>query len=101
MLGQIIDQAHEGIPDNLDFASPPEFIYLHARNIRALGKDVLALEAQTQSRGSRILVRSMSGSLFALVAAAEDPEFPASEVIAELVKAISSRYGGLISMTSS
>lgn len=92
LLGQIIDQAHEGIPDNLDFASPPEFIYLHARNIRALGKDVLALEAQTQSRGSRILVRSMSESLFALVAAAEDPEFPASKVIAELVKAISTRY---------
>jgi hypothetical protein len=92
LLGQIIDQAHEGIPDKLDFASPPEFIYLHARNIRALGKDVLALEAQTQSRGSRILVRSMSESLFALVAAAKDPEFPASKVIAELVKAISTRY---------
>ena len=83
MLGQIIDQAHEGIPDKLDFASPPEFIYLHARNIRALGKDVLALKAQTQSRGSRILVRSMSESLFALVAAAKDPEFPAGKVIAE------------------
>jgi hypothetical protein len=93
LLGQIIDQAHEGIPDKLDFASPPEFIYLHARNIRALGKDVLALEAQTQSRGSRILVRSMSESLFALVAAAtKDPEFPAGKVIAELVKAISTRY---------
>ena len=83
LLGQIIDQAHEGIPNKLDFASPPEFIYLHARNIRALGKDVLALKAQTQSRGSRILVRSMSESLFALVAAAKDPEFPAGKVIAE------------------
>jgi hypothetical protein len=111
LLGQIIDQAHEGIPDKLDFASPPEFIYLHARNIRALGKDVLALEAQTQSRGLANLgaldaeslfahpmrgklvslrhvdhimnASTSSGENVALVAAAKDPEFPAGKVIAE------------------
>jgi len=83
LLGQIIDQAHERIPDKLDFTSPPEFIYLHARNICDLGGDVLALEAWNRSRGSRILVRSMSESLFNLVAAAKNPEFPASKFIAE------------------
>ena len=63
--------------------SCPEFIYLYAENICELGKDALALEKQNRSRASRILVRPMFESLFALVAAVRDSGFPARKLNAE------------------
>lgn len=83
MLGWILDQAHERLPEKLDFTSCPEFIYLHARNICDLGKDVLTLEGLNRTRASRILVRPMLESLFSLVAAIKDPDFPAKKLDAE------------------
>jgi hypothetical protein len=83
LLESILDQAHERLPSKLDFTSCPEFIYLHAENICELGKDALALEKQNRSRASRILVRPMFESLFALVAAARNSGFPARKLNAE------------------
>jgi hypothetical protein len=83
LLEWTLEQAHERLPEKLDFTSPPEFIYLHARNICELGKDALALEELNRSRASRILVRPMLESLFALVAAARNADFPARKLNAE------------------
>jgi Family of unknown function (DUF5677) len=83
LLEWILDQAHERLPEKLDFTSPPEFIWLHARSICDLGKDVLTLETLNRSRASRILIRPMLESLFALVAAVKHPDFPARKLNAE------------------
>jgi Family of unknown function (DUF5677) len=83
LLESILDRARERLPANLDFTSCPEFIYLQAENICELGKDVLALEKLNRSRASRILVRPMLESLFALAAAVSNPGFPPRKLNAE------------------
>ena len=75
----LMEAYHERKDDEL----PEAFAFRHARNVQAIGRDVIFLYENQRFVAAQISVRSMLESMFCVVACAKVPTFPEEKLIAE------------------